>query len=982
MNQFIRDYKFTPFLTQELDNFFEYDSQIQQSTLAHFKILHQNIRSLSKNIDQIKVYLNQIRSQFECLVLTETWKLEDINFFKLDGYDILYNEGCINKNDGVVIYLKNTINYSAQVVQIGEIRALQISFNIGNKSAIITALYRPPSINANLFLEHLREYFTNITETSVDYHIFLGDMNINIKVENDLSFEYLNILSEYNFISLINETTRINETGGTGTCIDHIFLKTKNTLNDNYRSFIIKTCITDHYTTVLNILEHTQEKNYEINEKHIKYINYKKLKELLRDYNWAQFYELKDVNLAAEKFVDIVKENMQQSTIIQRIKKKETKRSSWITNGLVRSINKRDELYKKYKRKPDNTVAKNQFLTYRNQLTNLLRITKIEYYKNKIKENDKDPKKLWDTVKEIGNEKQKDTIIKEIKNELSKTVHNKKEIANTFNNYYSKVGKNLANQIVAPLTPYPSSNTIKTTFFLTPTDKKEIVDTIKTLKKNKTPGIDMIRAETLKEISNEIAEPLTYLINKSFSDSICPSVFKKAIIKPIYKSGNKLETSNYRPISLIINFAKIFEKIIKTRIVNYLKKYNLLSKNQYGFTEGKSTEDAICALTSHIYKALDESKPSICIFLDLAKAFDTVNHRQLLDSLQELGFRGQTLNLFRSYLTDRSQYVLIGEEMSDAKTVEYGVPQGTVLGPILFNIYLNNIFTLRTTGEIISFADDTAVFYKSDSWHSLKQEVENDMSTIINWFNHKQLTINTTKTKFMPFSSYKSGLPTYNELNITDTVKITTCFEIKYLGIYIDSHLRWDFHVNKIIKILRTLIYKFKFISQVLELPQLKIIYFALIESRISYGILGWGGLNKTQQKRLEIIQKYFMKIIMNKTKTYSTEAIFEQLKVLDIRQIYFLKVILYQHKNINTMEYIEHQYNTRNKSNKLAKIPVCGKTIGQRGYVFLAPRLYNLLPLKIKAIKSLKVFKNKAKRFIHSSGREKIDGFIDLKNT
>lgn len=361
------------------------------------------------------------------------------------------------------------------------------------------------------------------------------------------------------------------------------------------------------------------------------------------------------------------------------------------------------------------------------------------------------------------------------------------------------------------------------------TSEEEVKNCINSLKK-KAPGIDGIRAETIQCITANICKPLSsILINKIFNSGYCPTAFKVSIVKPIFKKGDKLEIKNYRPISLITNFAKIFEKLLKKRILSYLNKFQLLSDQQIGFRTGKSAQDAISLLTGKIYSSLDKGKPSLGIFIDLAKAFDTVSHPLLLETLKNIGIRNLPLSLLKSYLDDRKQCVQIGLTKSDFQTIKYGVPQGTILGPLLFIIYLNNLFSVETSGNIFSFADDTVIFYESDSWDNLKLEIENDLKKIIHWFNSKLLTINFDKTVFVPFSCYMSTLPNYKELNIlldeNQSISILSTSSVKYLGIYIDSHLKWDIHVNKLINKLRSLLYLFNTLKDILNIDQLKTTY-------------------------------------------------------------------------------------------------------------------------------------------------------------
>lgn len=369
------------------------------------------------------------------------------------------------------------------------------------------------------------------------------------------------------------------------------------------------------------------------------------------------------------------------------------------------------------------------------------------------------------------------------------------------------------------------------------------------------------------------------------------------------------------------------------------------------------------------------------MFLDLAKAFDTVSHRQLLEVLQDIGFRGNAFDLMSSYLKNREQYVIINTKISEKTTVEYGVPQGTVLGPILFIIYINSLLNLRTVGTISSFADDTVIFYSASSWGELKQKVEQDINIIIDYFNSKTLTINFKKTYFLPFSCYSNNLPTYTSLNINNhgnIIEIQTADQVKYLGITFDRHMRWDMHILNIIKTLRSILYKYKYLNKILDVSEMKVIYYALIETRLTYGIIGWGGAAKCHQKKLDVLQKKFLKIMLNKNNTYPSDLLFSEAKILDLRQIYFHKIVIDQFKNKNKLSYIDHKYFTRNKSNDIAKTILSSKTIGQRGYHHVSTRLYNSLPKHIKDISNMSLFKKQTKMYIFTIERNAMHKLIE----
>lgn len=461
--------------------------------------------------------------------------------------------------------------------------------------------------------------------------------------------------------------------------------------------------------------------------------------------------------------------------------------------------------------------------------------------------------------------------------------------------------------------------------------------------------------------------PLKHIINLIFKTGTIPHHFKISVITPIYKSGPVNKIQNYRPISLINELAKIFEKALKERLINFFKVNKTISSNQYGFTEGISTADAIQHLTSEISKNLDDSNKTIVVFMDLAKAFDTVPHEQLLSVLQHYGVRGIVLRVFENYLSNRYQHTKINNSISSPGIIKTGVPQGTILGPILFTSYINSLLGLELMGKAISYADDTALIFTGKTWDEVKQKVIIGFNCVKNWLESFKLSLNLEKTNYIAFSPINKNRPEFDKIFINENDSITSCQKAKYLGIIIDQHLKWTHHIDYVTIKIRKLIHKFYILREILNDKLAILIYKALVESLLRYGITAWGGAYKTTLKPLQVIQNYILKIIFKKNKLYSTKGLYNE-KLFNIRQLYILSSCIYMHKREKSELLIGHQHNTRSKSNKNVTIPKSQKTLNLKFLNTFASKCYNLLPLNIKNKTRSYTFNKNCKEFIYKN--------------
>ena len=377
------------------------------------------------------------------------------------------------------------------------------------------------------------------------------------------------------------------------------------------------------------------------------------------------------------------------------------------------------------------------------------------------------------------------------------TITNPYDIANTFNNYFASIAEATKKSIKDSHKHFSHylSNESSTTIFLQPTDKEEITNIISSLNSNKVSGPNSIPYRILFLLKNEISKQLADLFNISFITGLFPSVLKTAKVVPVFKKDSKLDYNNYRPISLLSNIEKILEKLMYKRLYTFLNNNNAIYNLQFGFRQQYSTSHALINITENIRKALDDGNIGCGVFVDLQKAFDTVDHQILLAKLNHYGIRGVSNDWFKSYLSNRSQYVSINGYESGLVALNCGVPQGSVLGPLLFLLYINDLNQAIKFCKVYHFADDTSLLCLSNCIKKLNKLVNADLKHLVNSLNANKISLNVKKTEMVIFKS--------KQKKFEGDLKIKLCGKrlyptesVKYLGVKIDTNLSWQYHVN------------------------------------------------------------------------------------------------------------------------------------------------------------------------------------------
>ena len=398
--------------------------------------------------------------------------------------------------------------------------------------------------------------------------------------------------------------------------------------------------------------------------------------------------------------------------------------------------------------------------------------------------------------------------------------------------------------------------------FLTPCTTIELTDIIKNMKTSKSCGPNSISTSLLIEFSDLLLHPLLSIINMSLLEGVFPTLNKDADVCPIHKKNEKTKCENYRPISLLSNTSKIFERVIYTRLESFLNTSEIIYKFQFGFRKNYSTNHALLSIVEQIRASLDKKMFACGIFIDLEKAFDTVNHHILLSKLYHYGVRGVANKWFHSYLSDRQQKVTINGESPPSLPITCGVPQGSILGPLLFLLYINDMHHAIEFSTTYHFADDTNLFYSCKSFKSLRKNLNKDLALLYDWLCANRLSLNAGKTEFIVFRPPR--LKARND-RLTLRLHHTKLFEsskIKYLGLILDNKLSWKYHIAELSKKLGRAVGMLYKIRQFCPTSVLRSLYFSLFNSHLAYGLVVWGNANRSLINKVKSLQNRALRCI------------------------------------------------------------------------------------------------------------------------
>ncbi len=677
-------------------------------------------------------------------------------------------------------------------------------------------------------------------------------------------------------MQLLFKATRIQ--GCNFSLIDHICSKNE---TDTQDTGIITSDISDHFPSFITLKgAKIRQKHKTIQTRCLTKPNISLFKNALDSISWDNVKIQTDVNTAFDEFWNTFHSLFEIYLPLrtQKLNRNIHKLNNFLTTGLLTSRKTKNALHKNSILFP--TLANlNKYRNYRNLYNTLLRKSKNLFYHNKLQENAKNPKKNWETLNEIIGKKSCNKKISEINNDNGLTLTNDIEIAERFNDFFSSIGQKISDSIsktdTDPLSYLKHDPNIPQLKFdeITPT---HINDMIKQISPKKSLDIDGISNFLLSQLNDQISVPLAYIFNISLKTGTYPNKFKTSRVIPIFKSGDHLLADNYRPISLVSSIAKILDKIVAIGLTNHLELNKLLYPFQFGFQKKSSTELNLLHMSNFISSALNSNKYCIGVFLDLKKAFDVVPHELLLKKLNFFGITGKIWEWFQSYLKGRAQKVEINGKLSNLADITISVLQGSILGPILFLCFINDLPSISKL-FLLLFADDTSCLSADSNLQNLITTCNNELQKIANWMMANKLAINVKKCKFIIFHNkgkkvHLENLTVNMNMNeigkendpqkiipldrITFSDKNSENHTYKYLGILLDEYFSLSNHIEYIGKKLSKGLFCLNRVKNFIPKKSLKILYFSMFHSHLLYCSLILGCATNNNISKLITLQK------------------------------------------------------------------------------------------------------------------------------
>ena len=709
--------------------------------------------------------------------------------------------------------------------------------------------------------------------------LLLGDFNKDLS-NPQVKTQWLDYMNSHGMSQHVKEATRVVP-NVSSTLIDHIY----SNFSENIQFVDApKIGLSDHYPIFFTrkVNSHIPKATHHT----IKYRSFKnfdeaKFNEDLKSIPWDVIKVFDTADDALDTWYSLYSEAVDKHVPLKQHRVKKVNQPNWLTPDIVDAIKTRDH----FKAIGNNT----EFKIWRNKVVKLIKQSKKINYERLIEEGKNQPTTIWKMFNELGAGKRRSNSSNNI-NSLkigNLETEDPLEISNAFNDFFINIADNIKE-------PTESSNhellrdfcnekiPEGVVFDLPLLNTDNVMKYLNNLDIKKSTGTDDIGPRLLKMSSPIIAESLTYICNLSIKTGSFPTKWKEAKIKPLHKGGSSSDPNNFRPISILPVLSKLFEKHVHEALMNFLEEYKLLYDTQSGFRPNHSCETALIHMVEQWLKALDNGELVGVLLVDFRKAFDLVDHNILLKKLELYKLNQVTLNWFRLYLSDRKQVVSFKNNTSEQKTVKCGVPQGSILGPLLFLMFINDL-PLHIKVKTDLYADDATVYEISKSKQEIERKLQLAIKDLARWCKQNGMIINTEKTKVMLITTRQRRSIINEDLNLSlNNIQLLTVSNEKVLGVQIDNNLSWGEHVRKVTKKMSSNIWLLSKVKNYLSNEHRVMYYKSYIQPRLDYANIVWGSTSQTNLMQIERLQKRACRIILN----YNIDNVYQSMNDLKIMSV------------------------------------------------------------------------------------------------
>lgn len=914
-------------------------------------MFHLNVNSLRNKAGEIESFL-KCSDNFDVLCFSEHFLNEnEVDFYKLDGFYAASN--FVRKNHihgGTIIFCRNNlaskpINYleSLSVEMQCEISAVEIN----KLNCMIITIYRPPSGDFNVFMDTIAALLES-TNSSKKHIIINGDFNIHFDAENTRKNVFLDLIHTCGFSQQIFENTRNQYR------IDNIFINFCDTLE--FKTSVFNPHLSDHCAINIYVF-FTDNLICDFVQKEIRPFTragQNKFFARLGEESWDFIKENINVNINFNMFMEKLIESANAAFPLVKRKFKNNTKINWFSKELQSMrvhLNFLVEL---------NTNFRSDELI--NEIKCFRKIYRAEIAKAKKRANSAYVERSNNTAKAVWD------VINSNRKTSNRIDDNNDLKAEHFNNYFVNIADNIRKTNNAANMPAEEyllrvKKDVNVNFSFREVSFMEVRDAINNLKSKSSRDIYDLNITLIKKVKEMIIIPLTKLINMCIKKGIYPDCLKLTKVIPVFKKGSKDELNNYRPISLIPVISKIIEYLLRKQLYEFFESNKIFIENQYGFRSGRSTVAASINLIESIIDGFEKGEVIGTTFCDLTKAFDCVEHTILIQKLKLYGIGEMSLELIKGYLTNRYQKTFYGGEYSESKEITCGVPQGSLLGPLLFLIYVNDISVATSDSELILFADDTTILNKNKNQTDLETSVERGITELADWYAANHLSLNLTKTEKMFFSLRND--------------QIQNPQSVRFLGVTFDNQLKFDAHVDSVSKKISKNIYLLKNLKYNTEQRVCMIAYHALIQSLCTYCLLIWG--HSTHASRIFALQRKAIRVLAGLDYRADVRQSFIDMGILTIPSQYIFECLLYARKNWDRYGRREdiHDHNTRNKES--LNIGYLRLKKSENSTLYYVPTFFNKLPEEVRTLDFNK-YKTVVKDYLLKNPFYNIDDFINQK--